>query len=425
METEDRQYSKKSLIGLYGKTVVYKLICVVVGFLNSILINRCLGVALRGEYTTIINWASMLQLVLNLGIGTAYPAFKRRHPVSAKSVYSTLTLGVALIYFMLMLIVFPFSSQSVKFILAIAFLTTIENLLIFIAIVENVSKRNAINIVTLCIHTCILLVIFLFFEKKLPVVLLAIMLDHIVLCCTFVISYKLCEINFKLLNGQTIKEIFKIAIPTMLMNMLMYLNYHADILFLSTMTKNNIEVGLYGTAVTLGNMLWIIPDAFKDVLYNRASKRDNPEEVIVAVICNFLLCIVILIGFVILGRWFLGFMYGQDYIAAYPLVLILFVGTLPMVLYKLIHPIYIANGKTKTVVILLSIAVISNFLGNILLIPRYEGIGAAIASVISYSICGIAFYIKFTKDYSVRLLTSIYKIKKIISSAVICQEENE
>ena len=59
METEDRQYSKKSLIGLYGKTVVYKLICVVVGFLNSILINRCLGVALRGEYTTIINWASM------------------------------------------------------------------------------------------------------------------------------------------------------------------------------------------------------------------------------------------------------------------------------------------------------------------------------------------------------------------------------
>ena len=69
---------EKSVVALYGKTVSYKLICVIIGFLNSILINRCLGVALRGEYTTITNWASLLQLVLNLGIGTAYPAFKRR-----------------------------------------------------------------------------------------------------------------------------------------------------------------------------------------------------------------------------------------------------------------------------------------------------------------------------------------------------------
>ena len=180
-----------------------------------------------------------------------------------------------------------------------------------------------------------------------------------------------------------------------------------NILFLSEITKNNVEVGLYGTAVTLGNMLWIVPDAFKDILYNRATKKDNPDEVVVAIICNFIICIVILIGFVILGKWFLNLMYGQEYVAAYPLVLMLFTGTLPMVLYKLIHPIYIANGKTKIVVILLSIAVVSNFVGNILLIPRLEGMGAAIASVISYSICGVAFYFKFTKDFSVNILSSV------------------
>lgn len=403
---------EKSVVAIYGKIVSYKLICVVIGFLNSILINRCLGVALRGEYTTITNWASLLQLFLNLGIGTAYPAFKRRYPEQGKIIFSTLTLVVAIFYLVVAVVLFPFVSTSTRFIIAIALLTTVENLLIFIAIVEDVSKRNAINIVTSCIHTGVLCLVFFFFRKNLFLVLAAIIFDHLVLCCSFVYLYRLKEINFNLITKKLLKEILIIAIPAMLMNMLMYLNYHADVLFLSEITKNNVEVGLYGTAVTLGNMLWIVPDAFKDILYNRAAKKDNPDEVIIAIICNFLLCIVILIGFVILGKWFLNFMYGQEFVAAYPLVLMLFVGTLPMVLYKLIHPIYIANGKTKVVVILLAIAVASNFVGNLILIPKFEGMGAATASVISYSICGVAFYLKFTKDYSVKVLLSIKSVLK-------------
>ena len=403
---------EKSVVAIYGKIVSYKLICVVIGFLNSILINRCLGVALRGEYTTITNWVSLLQLFLNLGIGTAYPAFKRRYPEQGKIIFSTLTLVVAIFYLVVAVVLFPFVSTSTRFIIAIALLTTVENLLIFIAIVEDVSKRNAINIVTSCIHTGVLCLVFFFFRKNLFLVLAAIIFDHLVLCCSFVYLYRLKEINFNLITKKLLKEILIIAIPAMLMNMLMYLNYHADVLFLSEITKNNVEVGLYGTAVTLGNMLWIVPDAFKDILYNRATKKDNPDEVIIAIICNFLLCIVILIGFVILGKWFLNFMYGQEFVAAYPLVLMLFVGTLPMVLYKLIHPIYIANGKTKVVVILLAIAVASNFVGNLILIPKFEGMGAATASVISYSICGVAFYLKFTKDYSVKVLLSIKSVLK-------------
>lgn len=397
----------KSTVALYGKTVVYKLVCVAIGFLNSILINRCLGVTLRGEYTTITNWASLVQLFLNLGIGTAYPAFKRRNPENGKIIFSTIVLCMTSLYFVLASLMFPFVDSSVKYIIAIAIITAIENLLIFIAVVEDVSKRNAINIVTSCIHTCVLIFVFFILTQNLNAVLFAVIFDHLVLCCSFVFLYRIKEFSFRLINKKVIKDILVVAIPAMLMNMLMYLNYHADVLFLSEITKNNVEVGLYGTAVTLGNMLWIVPDAFKDILYNRATKKDNPDEVVVAIICNFIICIVILIGFVILGKWFLNLMYGQEYVAAYPLVLMLFTGTLPMVLYKLIHPIYIANGKTKIVVILLSIAVVSNFVGNILLIPRLEGMGAAIASVISYSICGVAFYFKFTKDFSVNILSSV------------------
>lgn len=406
-------FKSNKLMKIYGTTIFYKLIVVVLGFLNSILINRTLGVELRGEYTTITNWANLIQLFLNLGIGSAYPAIKRRYPEKSKPIFSTLVLIIAVIYAIIFFIISIFFDNDTKYILIIAYTYTIESLIIFIALVENVIQKNRINIITAAIHTIVLLFIFLFFKSKLYIVLWAVIIDYIILGIGLIIYNRMWHIDFSLINRKILGETFKIAIPAMFMNMLMYLNYHADILFLSTMTKDSYVVGLYGTAVTLGNMIWILPDAFKDILFNRAAKKDNPMEIMIAIVVNIMLCIIVLIVFIIFGKWFLGFMYGKDFIAAYPLVLLLFIGTFPMILYKLIHPIYIANGKTGIVVFLLFIAVVVNFIGNIILIPLYSGVGAAIASIISYMICGIAFFIKFEHDYNINMITTINNLRKL------------
>ena len=392
---------QNKLVNLYGTSIAYKLLCVVISFLNSILINRCLGVALRGEYTTITTLASLFQLFLNLGIGSAYPAFKRRYPDESKTIFTTLVFFLSAFYLIALVLTFPVLDNTYRYATVIAFLMTVENLLVFVAIVEDVSKRNKINCITLFVYSAILAAILIFSKHNLHAVLCAVAFNHVLLCCCFISSFKVSKIRIKSLNKKIIFELFSIALPAMFMNLLMYLNYHADVLFLRYLTDDNVSVGLYGTAVTLGNMLWIVPDAFKEILYNRAARKDNPSEVIIAIICNIILCIAVIIGFVFLGKWFLNTMYGQDFIDAYPLVLMLFVGTIPMIFYKLVHPIYIANGKTKTVVLLLLIAVISNCIGNIILIPDYKATGAAISSVISYAVCGIAFLIKFTKDYKV------------------------
>lgn len=415
MNKEVSSEKSKVLIETYGKPVAFKLVCVAVGFLNSVLINRCLGVALRGEYTVITNWASFIQLFLNLGVGTAYPAFKRKDPQNSKKIFSTITVVMGAIYLLITFVLIPFVNAQNRYILLLATITTIENLLIYIAIVEDVTKRNVINVLTSIIHAIVLVAVLFLYKRNLNAVMVAILFDHLLLCASFIYLYRIHEFDIKCINREIVISIFRIAIPAMLMNMLMYLNYHADILFLGYLVDDTVEIGLYGTAVTLGNMLWIIPDAFKDVLFNRAAKKDNPQEILLAILCNFLLCVVVLFGFIILGRAFLRIMYGQEYVAAYPLVLLLFVGTLPMILYKLIHPIYIANGNTKVVVTLLGVAVAINIIGNIALIPQFKGVGAAVSSVISYSICGIAFFVKFEQDYNVNLkhLFMSFKSKRL------------
>lgn len=396
-----------SVVRQYGLSVGYKLLCVALSFGNSVLINRCLGVELRGEYTAITNLASLLQLLLNLGIGNAYPMYKRKDPDNAKTIFSTVLYCQLILYLCIAIPVVLTVPIFYKYVAIIAVLCVIENQVIFVSIVESVVEKNRFNLVTTIIYMLNLFITYYAFRYSVTAVMIAVIADHCLLTFGLIIKFKIFECKPRLLNAGMLGKIFRVSIPAMLMNILMYINYHADILFLQYMIEDYYMIGLYGTAVTLGNMLWILPDAFKDVIYNRSAKKDNPEEISLSIILNMCLCFCVLVGFVFLGRWFLETAYGADFVEAYPMVLMLFVGTFPMILYKLIHPLYISKGNTRIAVSLLSIAAITNVIGNILLIPKYSAYGAAVASIFSYSVCGVAFLLKFNKDFSI-------SVKKII-----------
>lgn len=394
----------------YVKSITLKILTVLIGFLNTILINRSLGVALRGEYTTILTWASLFQLLLNLGIGTTYPAFKRKYKYSSKKVFFSVICFISSIYLLLLVLCSPWLSIRTLSIFLIAIVLSVENMMIFIAIVEDVSKRNLINVFTSIANTVLLMIIFIFKPFNLTFVLCSILSNSISLIVLLKKQFNLCFARLCVSLG-ILKTILKSSVSAMFMNLLMYLNYHTNVLALSYMSVDNIQIGLYGTAVTLGNMLWILPDAFKDVLYNRVTKKDSPIEVLYAITINVVICIFILITFFFIGKQFLYYMYGSGFVDAYPLVLLLFIGTMPMVLYKLIHPSYIANGKTIVVIIFLMVSVILNLVFNIALIPKYKAFGAAISTVIAYTVCGIAFFVKFIYDYKIDFKKLKNKIK--------------
>lgn len=401
---------------LYSTSIIYKIFCVIIIFINSILINRSLGVSLRGEYTTIITISSLLQLVLNLGIGSSYPYFRKTHPLIAKKIIFTLSIIISTFYiFILCVICINLSDRNI-FIGIIAIVSAAENIIVSIAVVEDVKKRNLLNIWTAILNTLLLLFIFIFYDENLILVLFSVICNYILLIVFIIRSYRLSFCNFNNLKYKYIETIFSIGLPAMLMNILIYFNYHADVIFLSYLQDSKAVVGIYGTAVTLGNMLWIIPDAFKDIILYRVSINENAQEVIIAIIVNCIICMAFILGFGILGKWFIDLIYGSEYKDSYPITMIIFIGTFPMILYKLIHPVYIAKGNMKTIVILLLVSVIINTVLDILLIPKYDAFGAAWASVISYSVCGIAFLFKFIKDTHVSIIDSLNRFIKYMKN---------
>ena len=68
-----------------------------------------------------------------------------------------------------------------------------------------------------------------------------------------------------------------------------------------------------------------------------------------------------------------------------------------MILYKLINPYLLSINKKKNILFYLTIAVCCNLISNYFVIPVYGAYGAAISSVISYSICGFLFMLGFMK----------------------------
>ena len=104
-------------------------------------------------------------------------------------------------------------------------------------------------------------------------------------------------------------------------------------------------------------------------------------------------------------------MYGKEFLKSYNCTIILFVGCLSMIIYKLIHPIYISKGKQKIVLKILILAIIVNVILNCILIPKFDMFGASFSSVVSYSVCSILLLIEFCKEYEVKI-TDFFIIKK-------------
>lgn len=378
-----------------------RILTVGLNFVANVLINRSLGLALKGQYTTILNYANFLQLFFNMGICYAYPLLRKNEgEETAKKSILTMIWIQTFVFAIVSCIVFVISPDLRT--LMIVLLSTVmicNSQIVFIALIGDIKKRNIYLLTStilfiICNAICILVV-----PGKLYLIVGLLILKYLYEIIVIVRTNHYAQFSIHALNKSRMITILKIGMPTAVLAVLISCNYNIDIFMLNWMKSGDTQVGIYGVAYSLSNMLWVIPDAFKELIYNKSAREDNYQFVMKCIFVNMALCIIISLGFLILGQWMLGLIYGQEYVVAFDVTLTLFCGVIPMVAFKLIHPIYVNKGKSGIVVLMLCIAVVANIISSWILIPNHGAFGAAIASVISYAICGGLFFAKYRKDY--------------------------
>ncbi len=166
--------------------------------------------------------------------------------------------------------------------------------------------------------------------------------------------------------------------------------YNIDILILQPVAGSE-ATGLYKAALIVSQFLWLVPKAVQIVFIHSASERwsrGETEEVSqmasVATRFNLAFTLLLMIGLAGLATEFMTLYFGAGFNEAVIPMLLLLPGIFAFAIARPIFAIGQGKGELRILIFATGIAALINLILNIILIPLYGMVGAAIATSIGY-----------------------------------------
>lgn len=386
------------------------------GFLYSILLARGLGPEGLGVRTLVLLVPNTLYRFLSINFFASIIYFLRKRiydfqeiTVSSLVFYVVLTTVEILSVFILDIFMnFEYLIFIVIFIILINLQKLSTNLLLAIGEIEYKNlvtfSRNIFNLVLFSIlYFCFLD----YFNIKIVLMLTTLTYIFSIFLAYYFIKKE--NYNFKLrgLKLSEIKKIIKDCISiskhAYLSNLANFLNYRVD-QWLIVYFLNQSLLGIYSIAVNISERFWLISKSIATVLYPEVANRKKFDKIISKI--DRLLIVSLSLGIIawIISYFILEpivlFIYGQEYIQVAGIFLILFPGIILFSIVKIVAGFFSGLGRPDLRVKVAILSTVLNLVANLYLIPRYSIKGAALSTVISYSV------------YSFGLLYIYLKVRK-------------
>ncbi|HML46083.1 MAG TPA: polysaccharide biosynthesis C-terminal domain-containing protein, partial [Clostridia bacterium] len=292
----------------------------------------------------------------------------------------------------------------------IAPIQVLANQMSSVIMIEDVKYKNVIFFTARIVNTTVIILAFFTLSPTLLVAMAMIVIGDVITIVFAARRLRRFGNPFRA-DLQFLRKILWFSIVAMAITLLLTLNYRVDEMMLKWMSIEDTQRGFYGTGASLAAYGWLISDAFREVLFSRAAKGDAVGELAFSLKINFYITLVMLGGIVLFGKMAIFILYGEPYLPAYPVSIVLLSGVLSMSYFKLIGTLLLAEGKKGVCVVTLAVSALINILANLYAIPRWGIMGAAWASVISYTIAGAVYLGYFVVHYKVPL-SSLFVIRK-------------
>jgi len=209
---------------------------------------------------------------------------------------------------------------------------------------------------------------------------------------TLVIYSRLCGgtgfgLRAKVLPVKVIRSLIGYGALYALAFLVTRLNHKIDILILKRMCDIS-EVGFYSLGANVAETIWQVPIAIGVVLMSRSAnqvdERVSTGEVCTSLRISLLVVLAAASALYFAAPFLVKFLYGERYEASIPIIRTILPGVLFFVILKILNSQFVGSGKPHLTLIALIPALLVNIVLNILFIPSYGGIGAALATNISY-----------------------------------------
>lgn len=167
-----------------------------------------------------------------------------------------------------------------------------------------------------------------------------------------------------------------------------FFGYRADVFILSAILADARAIGLYSLGVSLAELTFFVPDSVSTVFFPRVASLDRRSaDEMAANISRFTVLITLLsvVGLVP-AAFATVYLVLPDFVGSLPAFLILLPGIVALTVAKVLSSYISGLGIPLQVAVASGTALIVNVVANLILIPLLGIQGAALSSLISYTV---------------------------------------
>lgn len=396
---------KKNIVVSY----IAQVLNTALGFIASIFITRILGPEGRGDYSIFVNALALSVVWLGFSLPSSIIYFSAGNKLNPNRLFTTMIICALCTTGFISLIlpflfqariqwlIFPKEYQSFfwQALFAIQFFITQIN-----SLIDAMLKSKKIFIPQAIMSTCMTVIavlawVLLYFRIivihehgfGLVIIVTFLLLLPPLLYNLYVLTKKTdIRLSAKILSFGELKQMLRFAFLVYVCNAMQFLSYRMDLWFVN-FYHGKAETGIYSLAVSLSQIMWMLPSVLASVLFSYMANSTKEEAVQYLVrYVRFAFYSTLILACIAFGVFYFAIpiIYGSEFSASRIMVGILFLGIVPFSI-----PIICGNffaGVNKVIYNFWA-----SFLGflvclvlDLLLIPHFKAIGACVATIFSY-----------------------------------------
>ncbi|MEM4675390.1 MAG: polysaccharide biosynthesis C-terminal domain-containing protein, partial [Nitrososphaerota archaeon] len=190
-------------------------------------------------------------------------------------------------------------------------------------------------------------------------------------------------------NAAYIKRVVIYGIQAHLSNILGFLNYRVD-MFLVNAFLGPAAVGLYTVGVGLVEKLWMLSFAASTVLFPRvaAETEEKKRKEFTPLVARTVLWSTAVAALILalVSRWVVVLLYSEAFLPAASALQALLIGIIALSAGRVLANDIAGRGLPRLNIYTGAVAVLTNVVLNIFWIPKFGIVGAAWASIVSYTV---------------------------------------
>lgn len=209
-------------------------------------------------------------------------------------------------------------------------------------------------------------------------------------------------------SGSGVREMARFGGQSHLLTFVTRMHERADVLLLAYLLADPAPNGYYAIALTIPAVLSMVPESVSVAAYTALAGEGSARAVELTsfVVRNILVWVVALcLAFASVAGWLLPWAFGDAYSAAVVPSLWLAVAIAPAAVHRVIMRYLVAFNRQGTTLTIYTVALAVNLVLNVAMIPHFGIEGAAVARVISQTVCALALVAVFRRQAGAALRT--------------------